>query len=1088
MKKNLFFVLGLIFNLILNAQETPPEVSRFLQVNTYNGGQLSHLLSDQNNNSYMTGIANGTNFSFDGYNIAPVGSDDMFVIKTNATGQNQWMKTMNAGKKGVVKPTNTYLNGFGELFVSGSFEGKITFGNQTITSESNKFFIAKYGTDGAEKWISSFSSAVVDISLAQTDVFVAENTKIFKINGDDGTVLASRDMSGYQLKINTLQADILNIGVFVGGISNLTTTLDGISLEQNRAFVLRGNYNSLVFSESSQFTLTDSFGASEVFDIKLLSDRSIAVVGLSSGVTSFKNNVGITSQVNNPSNYSGNGYYFFVAKIAPSFSSLNWFRISTKIEQQRFSPYNNNLDALEIFSYDISNFRVLYKRKIANGINSTYPNGWVDYEQGFVKLFNFEYETGLSNPAISTWSDTFTTGFLTYNGNGVQRYDKTSLFWVTGINGGFQKRKTETELGSLSSNYIKHTGTDGSLINYNYHCGKTNYFGAIINNLGTCSDILSKTAPDGKLVWKSQINATSQTDVYASRTSDLADTNGSGENVVVSQFTHNAEFVDNSNVKSNFGRHNNIFNYVSLITNTNSNGTLKWAKTLEPTSVDAKIKYTSVTYDNNGNVVLAGVTNDTFLVDDLAYNFNKKEVLFLMKLDANTGQVLFAKQFTDMGAYMLNLDTDNENNIYLSYEPMLYNQTTGFYNFGSVQVPISASDLNHFFIKFDSNGNTLLGKNFYANNSATDYDYSWPLSLKFDGTDFIISGEMYSQNKTSYKGIDGQIYTNPYPTYNISDFIAKVDKSGNLIWHKPIFANNRIHQNKADVDDLGNVYYYFGGLGKINIDGNETQLDNANYSAGLLKLSATDGVLKYIKNVGVHKNYLYNSSLSVLQNDILSFSGNADKQNEFIYPIKNHNSSNYYIATFGKLPTPYLTPENDYLLVTNIEVPNNITDNNGDFDLITNVDWTATSNQSWLTLSSEKYTLKASNSASISGSGDHKIMLSAAQNITGNPRSAIITITGNGVTSKEIEVTQSGLLGISQIKERNLLLYPNPTSDYINFSEEVKETSIFDSLGRLVKTAKATSKINISDLPSGIYVVMTTDKYGMSKTTKIIKK
>ena len=113
MKKNLFFVLGLIFNLILNAQETPPEVSRFLQVNTYNGGQLSHLLSDQNNNSYMTGIANGTNFSFDGYNIAPVGSDDMFVIKTNATGQNQWMKTMNAGKKGVVKPTNTYLNGFG---------------------------------------------------------------------------------------------------------------------------------------------------------------------------------------------------------------------------------------------------------------------------------------------------------------------------------------------------------------------------------------------------------------------------------------------------------------------------------------------------------------------------------------------------------------------------------------------------------------------------------------------------------------------------------------------------------------------------------------------------------------------------------------------------------------------------------------------------------------------------------------------------------------------------------------------------------------------------------------------------------------
>jgi len=133
------------------AQETPPEVSRFLQVNTYNGGQLSHLVTDQVNNSYMTGVANGENFSFDGYSIKPIGNDDMFVIKTNASGQNQWLKTVNAGSKGIVTPNKTYLNSSGELYVTGSFTGTINFAGKTITSDFGESFVTKYGTDGSEK-------------------------------------------------------------------------------------------------------------------------------------------------------------------------------------------------------------------------------------------------------------------------------------------------------------------------------------------------------------------------------------------------------------------------------------------------------------------------------------------------------------------------------------------------------------------------------------------------------------------------------------------------------------------------------------------------------------------------------------------------------------------------------------------------------------------------------------------------------------------------------------------------------------------------------------------------------------------------
>ncbi|SIS78410.1 Por secretion system C-terminal sorting domain-containing protein [Kaistella chaponensis] len=1103
MKKTLFFVFGLLFSLLLKAQETPPEVSRFLQVNTYNGGHLSHLLSDQSNNSYMTGIANGTNFSFDGYNIKPIGNDDMFVIKTNATGQNQWLKTVNAGSKGIVTPYKSYLNFSGELYVSGFFKGTINFAGKTITSDIGENFVTKYGTDGSEKWIFKTSAFVGDVAFSANDTFVASIYDLFKIDDTDGTITASRSFQNQQFKINSITANVLNEEIYIGGLSFITGTIDGIPVDANKGVLLRGNYYNLTFSQSAQFPVIGWSGVSEVFDIRRLSDASLAVVGLSSNQINFKNNAGIIFPTNNPENYSGDGQYLFVAKISPGFSSLDWFRTSSKIDGLRYTN-SNSVDVLEIYNFDVfpnvaTNFRVLFKRTNESAKTYKLPSGYETVDEGRPLLFNCEYSNGLHNADVNIWSDyPLKNGYLTYNGSDVRRYDKTPLFTIVG--GGLNKRKTETEFGSLSSNYIKHTGIDGSLISYTYQCGKTNYFGNEINNFIlpplnpqiVCSDILSKIAPNGKPIWKSQIIGTTQTATNPSWTAKLADTNVSGENVVLSQFTNQAQFLDNNNVPTNFSRQiSTISNHLTLITNTNADGTLKWAKKLEPTTEAKKITYSSVTYDNNGNVILAGTTDDTFLLDDVAYNFNKNKVLFLMKFDANTGNILFAKQFIDMDAFMLHLDTDNENNIYLSFEPIPENWGITSYNFGSVQVPFSES-ANHLFLKFDSNGNTLLGKNFYANNSSSDYNYSWPHSLKFDGTDFIISGEIYSGDRISYKGIDGQIYTHPYPTStttNVNDFIAKVDKSGNVIWHKPIFATNRIHQNKADVDETGNVYYYINAFNKINIDGNEMQFPIDGRHSAIVKLSTADGTLKYMKDLGVHSNTIYNSSLSVLQNDVLSISGNISNQDRFLYPINDHNSSNYYIATLGKLPTPYLTPESDYLLVTNIEVPNNITDNNGEFDLITNVDWTATSNQNWLTLSSEKYTLKNQTTTNINGSGDHKIILNASQNLTGNERFAIITINGNGVASKEIIVTQSANLGITNISEKTFSIYPNPTSDYINFSEQIQDLKIFDISGKLVKsTSEKVNKIDITYLQKGTYIIQIVDKDGIKRIQKIIKK
>ena len=68
--------------------------------------------------------------------------------------------------------------------------------------------------------------------------------------------------------------------------------------------------------------------------------------------------------------------------------------------------------------------------------------------------------------------------------------------------------------------------------------------------------------------------------------------------------------------------------------------------------------------------------------------------------------------------------------------------------------------------------------------------------------------------------------------------------------------------------------------------------------------------------------------------------------------------------------------------------------------------------------------------------------------------------------------------------ENKIFISPNPAKDYINLSQQVKQIKIFTTDGKLVldKKANKDSKINITHLPSGDYI-LTTEK-GNSKFIK----
>lgn len=75
--------------------------------------------------------------------------------------------------------------------------------------------------------------------------------------------------------------------------------------------------------------------------------------------------------------------------------------------------------------------------------------------------------------------------------------------------------------------------------------------------------------------------------------------------------------------------------------------------------------------------------------------------------------------------------------------------------------------------------------------------------------------------------------------------------------------------------------------------------------------------------------------------------------------------------------------------------------------------------------------------------------------------------------------------------KKNLNVYPNPFTDYVNIMnvEKVKSISVVDVSGKLVKSfPKPEARLNMSDLSSGMYMIILQMNDGTKQSMKIIKK
>lgn len=81
-------------------------------------------------------------------------------------------------------------------------------------------------------------------------------------------------------------------------------------------------------------------------------------------------------------------------------------------------------------------------------------------------------------------------------------------------------------------------------------------------------------------------------------------------------------------------------------------------------------------------------------------------------------------------------------------------------------------------------------------------------------------------------------------------------------------------------------------------------------------------------------------------------------------------------------------------------------------------------------------------------------------------------------------------MNVSDVDAYKVSLYPNPTNGmvYINSEKPISKVEIFSLNGQLLHQSKQSVSVDLTDFPTGVYVIRVTTLDGKSKTSKMIRK
>jgi len=124
----------------------------------------SNLTKDNDGYLYSTGYFKGS-IQLGSTTLTSSGDADIFIIKYNQDGSVVWAKKAGGLLEDV--GSDIALDGYGNLFLIGHFDGTTNFEGNLLTSYGQKdIFIAKYSTDGIFQWVVQAGGSSWDYSVS----------------------------------------------------------------------------------------------------------------------------------------------------------------------------------------------------------------------------------------------------------------------------------------------------------------------------------------------------------------------------------------------------------------------------------------------------------------------------------------------------------------------------------------------------------------------------------------------------------------------------------------------------------------------------------------------------------------------------------------------------------------------------------------------------------------------------------------------------------------------------------------------------------------------------------------------------------
>jgi hypothetical protein len=309
-------------------------------------------------------------------------------------------------------------------------------------------------------------------------------------------------------------------------------------------------------------------------------------------------------------------------------------------------------------------------------------------------------------------------------------------------------------------------------------------------------------------------------------------------------------------------------------------------------------------------------------------------------------------------------------------------------------------------------------------------------------------------------------------------YITKINTSGEVVWAKPIYERNYAfnYGDLLDLDQVGNVYVGGHFKDSMSIE-THTFVPEGTTDFFVAKFS-DNGDFQWIKTIPGYSGSIINA-LDVYQNNILSIAGYAGGVSTLgDFDIKYLGGSTCIAALLiGDVPYLAVDP-----IELSIEAQANSTDT---IYIYSNISWMAESDQTWLTLSAT------------SGINEADIIITASENTSEYDRYAVIMISGNGVATKYVSVTQAGQG--TKVTETTKLpyvdIYPNPNNGkfYLildNLIWDNVRVTVTNSAGIVIKDFNLNlqseinnQEIDLGNISKGFYFIrLQSDKATVIKT------